>query len=288
MLDRPFECHHDDKPPMETTEPTPTDRHPRAKHLIGVMSGKGGVGKSTVAVNLASALSARGARVGIVDTDVYGPNVPRMLGLTRKQARSSWTVWKNPAVGTLRLEPVEVAGLQIMSAGFIAAEGQPIAWSAHWVRMLVKQLIFDTLWSDLDYLIIDFPPGTGDVHQEVIGSCRLSGVVLVGTPQDVSHLDLQRTLTVITDADIPVIAVVENMSGVTCPDCGTHIDLYPRAAAARSTTAALGPVTKLPFDPTVAWLAEQGRPVVATGEVPEIERAFIELAEQVQGSCPAD
>lgn len=285
MHEHPLECHHNRKVPIEMTSIGSSGRDLQARHVIAVMSGKGGVGKSTVAVNLACALKTAGQKVGIVDADVYGPNVPRMLGLTRKQFQRNWMVWRNPARGRLRLEPVEILGLKVMSAGFIMAEEQPVAWSATWVRMLLNQLVFDTLWNDLDYLVIDLPPGTGDIQQEILESVPLAGVVLVTTSQDVSHLDLRKALTVTEAASVPVLGVVENMSGVKCPDCGSHFDLYPRTGTSRAAMSALGPALRLPFEPGLAQLAEQGRSVANDADYPELSIAFKELADQVQMAC---
>jgi ATP-binding protein involved in chromosome partitioning len=254
-----------------------------ARFAIAVGSGKGGVGKSTVTVNLALALAEGGAAVGVLDADVYGPNIPLMVGLTRKEWTGDWTLARNPAMGTLPLlPPIERYGLKIMSAGFILAEDQPMLLSARTVRLLMRQLVQQVDWGHLDYLIIDLPPGTGDIQQNLLQELALSGAVLVVTPQDVAHLDGKKALQQYRRAGVPLLGAVENMSGFRCPHCGQPVDVFSRVPDARAIWA-LG-VEKLgavPLDPGVSQAGDRGCPVlVAQTDSPQAT-AFRQIAQRV-------
>ncbi len=240
-----------------------------ARHTIAVGSGKGGVGKSTVSLNLALALAADGAAVGVLDADLYGPDIPLMVGL----ARNAWSREQTP------LPPIERYGLKIMSAGFIIAEDQPMGVSGATVRMLLTQVA----WGALDYLVIDLPPGTADVQQGLLQTIPLSGAVLVVTPQDVAHLDGRKALRQYTDAKVPVLGGVENMSGFVCPHCGEISDIFVRVSEARSIWALgvdkLGAIT---LDPALSRAGDTGRPLLVADPHSPQAAAFRYVAQRLK------
>ena len=179
---------------------------PGVKNVIAVSSGKGGVGKSTVAVNLACALQRTGARVGILDADVYGPNVPLMLGVKGQ-----------PTVVDKKIVPFERHGLQIMSMALLVAEDQPVIWRGPMLHSAVRQFLFDVAWSELDYLVVDLPPGTGDAQLSLSQQAHLMGAVIVTTPQDVSVLDVKKAIRMFQTVNVPILGIVENMAWFTPP-----------------------------------------------------------------------
>jgi ATP-binding protein involved in chromosome partitioning len=231
-----------------------------AKHTIAVASGKGGVGKSTVALNLALALRERG-RVGILDADFYGPNVPAMVNVRQTRDLSRWTIWHG---GATRIEPVERHGLLLASAGFLLGERQAFPATADTLRFVVQQLLTGVEWGELDYLLLDLPPGTADLQEHVFRSVPLDGVVVVVTPQYVAHLDAQRLVGQIRDAGVRILGAVENMSGLTCPHCGEHVEVFPHAPEERSLWSDGVPLlARIPLDPVAAASGERGEPVDA-------------------------
>lgn len=183
------------------------------KNMIAVASGKGGVGKSTVSANLALALAAEGARVGILDADIYGPSQPRMLGIAGKPTSKDGK----------KMEPMENYGIQAMSIGFLIDEETPMIWRGPMVTQALEQLLKDTSWSELDYLIIDMPPGTGDIQLTLAQKVPVTGAVIVTTPQDIALLDARKAYNMFDKVDIPIIGVIENMSMHVCSSCG-HMD----------------------------------------------------------------
>lgn len=236
-----------------------------ARAIVAVGSGKGGVGKSTVSLNLALALAAGGAAVGLLDADVYGPNIPLMVGLVRTDWEQSWTLARNPALGELRLEPVRRFGLALMSAGFIIGEDQPLVWEAPLVRLLARQLLRNVAWGALDYLIVDLPPGTADVQQALAEEIPFSGALLVVTPQDVAHLDAKKAVQMYRRFGVPILGGVENMSGFLCPHCGEPADIFPRVPAARSIWAmGVEQLGAVPLDPAVSRAGDRGKPLLIT------------------------
>lgn len=206
--------------------------------MIAVGSGKGGVGKSSVALNLAVALADQGERVGLLDADVHAPDIPLMVGLARRRPAGQWTLSRAGGLGRTRLEPVECFGVRLMSTGFIVAEEQAIAWTADLVSALLNQLIWSTAWGDLDRLVVDLPPGTSDITQAVVRLLPGAAAVLVVTPQDVAHLDCRRLLTMLAHTGVSVAGGIENMSGLSCPCCQAHIDVFPPVAEERSIWSA--------------------------------------------------
>jgi ATP-binding protein involved in chromosome partitioning len=254
-----------------------------AHFTIAVGSGKGGVGKSTVGLNVALALIEQGAAVGILDADLYGPNIPLMVGLTRGEWTQYWTLARNPTFGAAPLlEPIERYGLKIMSAGFILAEDQPMRVSGQTIRMLMRQLVREVDWGRLDYLVIDLPPGTGDIQQAMFEEVALSGGVLVVTPQDVAHLDGKKALQQYVQAKVPVLGAVENMSGFHCPHCGQVSDIFARVSEARSLwSLGVEKLGAIPLDPLLSETGDRGRPLlVAAPQAPQAV-AFRQVAQRL-------
>ena len=252
------------------------------RHTIAVASGKGGVGKSTVSLNLALALAGKGGRVGVLDADVYGPDIPLMVGLTRRKAAASVTLWSNPELGLGQVEPVERFGIKLMSTQFLVAEEQPLAWDMPLVDMLLDRFFGDTAWGDLDYLIVDLPPGTADLQQQLAKRMPLSGAVIVVTPQDVAHLDAKKVVTMFRTNGVAILGGIENMSGLRCPHCAEAIDVFPRVPEDRSIWAmGVECLGTIPLDPETATAGDRGRPVVIDQPDGTQAAAFRAVAERV-------
>jgi ATP-binding protein involved in chromosome partitioning len=216
--------------------------------MIAVASGKGGVGKTSVAVAMARQLARQGRRIGLVDADLYGPDVPRMLGLRRDAPARSITLtgWG----GSRKLEAVAVEGLQVASAGFLMSGNQGLAIGSTFGDMLLARLVNDTAWDDVEALIVDLPPGTGEVQQSLLGMASRLTAILVVTPAEVSHLDSSRALNVLRGAEVSVLGGVENMAYLACPHCGERTDLHVPAPQDRTIWAAgVRRLATLPFRP---------------------------------------
>jgi ATP-binding protein involved in chromosome partitioning len=236
------------------------------KNIIAVASGKGGVGKSTTAVNLALALAAEGARVGILDADIYGPSQPRMLGIKgRPESRDGQ-----------RMEPLENFGLQAMSIGFLIEEDTPMIWRGPMVTQALEQLLRETRWSDLDYLVVDLPPGTGDVQLTLAQKIPVSGAVIVTTPQDIALLDARKGLKMFEKVEVPVLGIVENMSTHICSKCGHEEHIFGEGGGARmAKDFGVEMLGALPLDIHIREQADGGKPTVVAdpdGRVAEIYR----------------
>jgi ATP-binding protein involved in chromosome partitioning len=251
--------------------------------IIAVASGKGGVGKTTVAVNLALALRADGQRVGLVDADLYGPDVPRMLGLRRKQDAARVTLFAKRGVAGSRLEVIERHGVQLASAAFLLGENQALSLHGSLAQLLARRLIADATWSAADYLVVDLPPGTADIQQFVfsLGS-RPVFVLLVVTPQVIAHQDVRRLIADLSRRSAVNLGGVENMSGQICPRCGQNTELFPAAAAGESIWDLVPRLASLPFSATAARDADRGLPVMVTGAVPEQVAEYERLAGQLR------
>jgi len=226
---------------------------PSIKNIIAVASGKGGVGKSTTAVNLALALSAEGASVGILDADIYGPSQPMMLGIAgRPESKDGKS-----------LEPMEGHGLQASSIGFLIDVDTPMVWRGPMVTQALEQLLKDTRWRDLDYLVVDLPPGTGDIQLTLAQKVPVTGAVIVTTPQDIALIDARKGLKMFEKVGIPILGVVENMSIHVCPKCGHESHIFGEGGAARMCkdygTELLG---QLPLDSAIREHADSGRPTL--------------------------
>jgi ATP-binding protein involved in chromosome partitioning len=250
-----------------------------ARAVIAVASGKGGVGKSTISLNLALALAERGLEVGLLDADFYGPDIPLMVNLARSEPLERWTLWRRPG---LRLEPVERFGLKLMSVGFLLAEQQALVWPGQMVEFVGRQLVHDVEWGALDYLVIDLPPGTADVQQQLARLLELAGAIVVVGPQDVAHLDAKRVVDLLRAEDVPVLGAVENMSGLVCPHCGESVDVFPKVRDERSLWALGVPkLASISLDPVLARAGDLGRPIFIDRPDGPQAQAFRNLADAV-------
>ncbi len=256
---------------------------PPARFTVAVGSGKGGVGKSTVALNLALALRERNAAVGLLDADVYGPDIPLMVGVTRKAWTGDWELARNRELGTQReLPAIERHGLQIMSAGFILAEDQPMILPAPTVALLIGQLVRQVTWGALDYLIVDLPPGTADVQHAVLREIALSGAVVVVTPQDVAHLDAKKAVQMYRRSRVPVLGAVENMSGLMCSHCGERIQVFARVPDSRALwSMGVDLLGTVPLDPSISEAGDTGRPLLLAYPQSPQATAFREIAQRL-------
>lgn len=242
---------------------------PGVRQIIAVASGKGGVGKSTVAVNLALALSEAGANVGLLDGDFYGPNVPQMLG---SQGR--------PLIRDKRIAPIESHGLQVMSFAYLIDPGKPVIWRGPLLMGAIQQLLFDTEWNGLDYLIVDLPPGTGDVPLSLVQLVSLAGVVIVTTPQSVALSDVIRSIEMFRATSAPILGIVENMSYLECPDCGRRLEIFGQGGGQWLAEQYSVPLlAQIPLDPDICQGGDSGRPATYVGG--QVAQAFRELAEKV-------
>ena len=248
--------------------------------MIAVGSGKGGVGKSTVALNVAIALAEAGESVGILDADVYAPDIPRMVDLKRKDSAppQHWTL---ASTKKQVLEPVDAFGIKIISTGFIVTDAQPMSWASSLVNRLLWQFMFETQWGDLDYLFVDLPPGTADLQQSV-AKLGITGALIVVTPQDVAHLDAKKLVSMYRAAGIPVIGGIENMSGIACPHCKERIELFPRVREDRSIWAmGVENLGAVPMDPAAANAGDRGVPILIDEPGAASAHSFREVARAV-------
>jgi len=241
---------------------------PGIKNIIAVASGKGGVGKSTTAVNLALALAAEGASVGILDADIYGPSQPMMLGISGRPESKDGK----------GLEPMEGHGLQAISIGFLIDSDTPMVWRGPMVTQALEQLLKDTRWRDLDYLIVDLPPGTGDIQLTLAQKVPVTGAVIVTTPQDIALIDARKGLKMFEKVGIPILGIVENMAVHVCPNCGHESHIFGEGGAARMSrdygTELLG---QLPLDAEIRAQTDSGKPTVVAdpdGKVSAIYKAI--------------
>ncbi len=241
------------------------------RNAIAVGSGKGGVGKSTVAVNLAVALAQSGARVGLIDADIYGPNVPTMLGVDRLP----------PMREANKIEPAEAYGVKVISIGFMVKPDQPLIWRGPMLHSAIRQFLQDVNWGELDYLVVDLPPGTGDAPLSLTQTLPLSGAIIVTTPQQVSLDDARRALRMFRQLNVPVLGVVENMSYLELPD-GTRMDIFGTGGGERlAQEQKVKLLGSIPMDPAVRKGGDQGKPVVVAEPDSPVARALRDLAEQV-------
>ena len=242
---------------------------PGIKNIIAVASGKGGVGKSTTAVNLALALSAEGASVGMLDADIYGPSQPMMLGIAGRPESKDGK----------RIEPMEGHGLQASSIGFLIDVDTPMVWRGPMVTQALEQLLKDTNWRELDYLVVDLPPGTGDIQLTLAQKVPVTGAVIVTTPQDIALIDARKGLKMFEKVGIPILGVVENMSFHVCPKCGHESHIFGSGGAARMckdyNTELLG---QLPLDESIQQQADSGKPTVVADPDGEIAALYRKIA----------
>ena len=242
------------------------------KNLVAVASGKGGVGKTTCAVNLAIALSRLGASVGLLDADVYGPNVPLMLG-TEEQPQ---------ALSEREILPVEAYGLKVISMGLLVPGDKPMIWRGPMLHSVMQQFLRSVVWGELDYLIIDLPPGTGDVQLSLIQTAPVTGAIVVTTPSAVSLEDARKAVLMFQQVKVPVLGMVENMSWLQCPHCDERIDVFSNGGGARTAQAmSIHFLGALPLDPHVRIGGDTGHPVATAGQEDKCGGIYYELAKVV-------
>ncbi len=242
---------------------------PGVKFIVAVASGKGGVGKSTTSVNLALALAANGRKVGLLDADIYGPSMPRMMGIAGRP---------NSPDGK-RLEPMENFGVKVMSMGFLVAEDTPMIWRGPMVMSALQQMLRDVNWGDLDVLLVDMPPGTGDAQLTMAQQVPLAGAVIVSTPQDIALLDARKGLNMFRRVDVPVLGIIENMSYFCCPNCGHRTDIFSHGGA-RKEADDLGMefLGEIPLHLSIRETSDQGQPIVVSQPDSEHAKVYRQIA----------
>jgi ATP-binding protein involved in chromosome partitioning len=245
---------------------------PGVKSIVAVASGKGGVGKSTTAVNLALGLAANGLRVGILDADIYGPSMPRMLGISGKPNSRDGRV----------LEPMQNYGIKCMSMGFLVAEDTPMIWRGPMVMSALNQMLRDVNWGELDVLVVDLPPGTGDAQLTMAQQVPLSGAVIVSTPQDIALLDARKGLNMFRKVDVPVLGIIENMSYFSCPNCGHRSEIFSHGGARREAEK-LGVefLCEVPLAIAIRETSDEGTPIVIAQPDSELALVYREMARRV-------
>jgi len=242
-----------------------------AKHVIAVASGKGGVGKSTTSINLALAFAAQGLNTGILDADIYGPSLPRLLGLNEK-----------PRTENNKLVPLSAWGLQAMSIGFLVDEDAPTIWRGPMVMSAVQQMLRDVAWDGLDVLVIDMPPGTGDAQLTLSQRADLAGAVIVSTPQDLALIDARKGLNMFRRVNVPVLGIIENMSYFVCPGCGETSDIFGTGGAkAEAERLGLPFLGAIPLDMEIRATSDAGTPIVSAQPESPHAQAYLRIAETV-------
>ena len=270
------------KEPHSVPAPTPdANLVANIKHTIAVSSGKGGVGKSTVAANLAASLAAMGKRVGLLDADVYGPDIPMMFGEKRKPAVTG-------AKGAEKIVPLEAHGVQLMSLGFLLEDEQPAIMRGPLIAGILRQFLEQVEWGELDYLIVDMPPGTGDAQLSLVQTVNLDGAVMVTTPQDVSTGDVRRAIRMFERVNTRVLGVVENMAGMNCPHCNHHIDVFGHGGGKQLAEDMHAPfLGEVPLDPRVRHAGDDGSPTVISSPASAAGDAFRGIATRVVAAVEA-
>lgn len=265
---------HAPKPAVARQAPPPQQGIPGVAAIIAVASGKGGVGKSTVAVNLALSLSRLGLKVGLLDADIYGPSLPRLMGITEK-----------PESDGKKLKPIEKYGIKTMSIGFLVEEDQAMIWRGPMVQSALTQMLSDVEWAPLDVLVLDMPPGTGDAQLTIAQRVPLKGAVIVSTPQDIALIDVKKGITMFQKTHVPILGVVENMSMFICTGCGMEHDIFGHGGAKLTAEKLDAPfLGEIPLVPRIRETSDAGTPVsVSVPDGPEAQ-AFLELAKKVAAS----
>ena len=256
--------------PARAAAPTPVAQ-PHLGKIIAVSSGKGGVGKSTVAVNIAVALAKQGLRVGLMDADIHGPNVPQMMGINEA-----------PMVINERIIPLEAHGVKLISIGFLIDRDQPAIWRGPIVMKIITQFLRDVAWGELDYFIVDMPPGTGDAQLSLVQATQLSGAIIVTTPQDVSVGDALRGVKMFERVTVPVLGIVENMSWFECPHCGKPTPIFGSGGGERlAKEVALPLLGQIPLYPRVLEGGDSGAPIVLSDPESSAARALSAIAQRI-------
>ena len=245
---------------------------PGVETIIAVGSGKGGVGKTTLAVNLALALAKLGHKVGLLDADVYGPNVPLMLGINTQPK----------VLGDNRIEPIEAHGLKVISVGLLNPGDKPLIWRGPMLHSIIKQFLGSVVWGQLDYLVVDLPPGTGDVSLSLIQTVPLTGAIVVSTPSDVSLQDARKAIEMFRQMKVDIVGMVENMSYFVCPHCNHEIDIFSRGGAEKTAkrfeVSFLGNVQ---LDPDIRKSGDSGKPAALEGENSPHAKSLYDFARKV-------
>jgi len=246
--------------------------HPRIRNVIAVGSGKGGVGKSTTAVNLAVALQQLGARVGVLDADIYGPSMPAMLGLSGRPESPD----------NKSIEPMRAFGVETMSIGFLVDQDSPMIWRGPMATSALTQLFNDTRWDDLDYLLVDLPPGTGDIQLTLAQKIPVAGAVIVTTPQDIATLDARKALKMFEKVEVPVLGIIENMAVHTCSSCGHVEHLFGEGGGQRMAAQYGVPLLgSLPLEIGIREQGDAGTPIVAAAPDSVAAKAYVAAAQRM-------
>ena len=252
--------------------------HQPARHIIAVASGKGGVGKSTTAINLALGFKAMGLKVGVLDADIYGPSLPRLTGVNQK-----------PEAENNKLIPLEAFGMKVMSIGFLMDEAAPTIWRGPMVMSALEQMLKDVAWGDLDVLVIDMPPGTGDAQLTLSQRAKLSGAVIVSTPQDLALIDARKGLNMFLKVGVPVLGIVENMSYFVCPSCGDTSHIFGHGGAETEAQRLSVPfLGKIPLEMDIRAHSDAGTPIVASQPDSPHARAYLDIAKTVMERLPQE
>jgi ATP-binding protein involved in chromosome partitioning len=270
---------HENKAPPPVRHGRPSEPLPGVKHIIAVASGKGGVGKSTVACNLAVGLAKLGLAVGVLDADLFGPSMPKLFGLNSKPSI---------APDGKRLIPLESFGVKVMSIGFLIDEGAPVVWRGPMVVSALNQLLREVVWGELDILVVDMPPGTGDTQLTMAQNVPLAGAVIVSTPQDLALIDARRGIAMFNQVKIPLLGVVENMSYFVCPHCGGRTDVFSHGGARKEAEKLGVPfLGEVPLDIAIRANSDEGRPVIASMLGSPQADALLQIAQRVADTLVA-
>ena len=251
---------------------------PGVRSIIAVASGKGGVGKSTVTSNLALAMRRQGLQIGILDADIYGPSQPRLMGISGRPQ----------AIDDRRIRPMTGYGIKVMSIGFMVDEERPMIWRGPMVQGALEQLLRDVEWGELDVLLVDMPPGTGDVQLTMSQRVPLRGAVIVSTPQDIALIDARKGLNMFRRVDVPVLGFIENMSWFACPNCGERTEIFAHGGAEQAAAAMQVPfLGGIPLHLSIRETSDQGQPIVATSPESAEARAFVDVATRLGAALQA-
>jgi ATP-binding protein involved in chromosome partitioning len=262
----------DDRPTPKTVPPQQPVHYANLGRVIAISSGKGGVGKSTIASNVAVALAKSGERVGLMDADIYGPNIPRMMGVNAP-----------PAVLNEKIVPLEAHGVKIISLGFLIERDQPAIWRGPIVMKIVNQFLRDVAWGQLDYFIVDMPPGTGDAQLSLVQATHVAGALIVTTPQEISVGDALRGAKMFQRVNVPVLGIVENMSWFECPHCGKPSSLFGTGGGERlAKELGLPLLGQVPLYPRVMEGGDRGEPIVVADPESAAARALFTVAERIK------